>query len=573
MSHLIPRIAISAGRNQCRQSKPFFSLLLIFLILTASFCLLSSTSKARAGVLPDWLKADFLEDLDTQGSATFMTSGSAYVEPSQGLRVNESGINLINDPSFEVGGTGWTMIGDATSAQYTGIAYHGLNSQLLTINEATAGAYISRDFGGIDLDKLSNDGAFTFSVYLKSTTDDLESVMLFISGETAWPQFAGPFQVGPEWQRFSVTGRVENFYAAGIMPGSTGTTPVSILVDAAQLENRSYDTTYFDGDQVGSFWSGLPHSSASIRKGGLAYISNKDVALDFTQPFWFALDMTIGFDWTDTWGTAPRGSKDFLNIGTPSGTGYGMAGNEGVILDYYSATGKFSFSKINRRGSVSYPATTFSTGDTLRAVCAYDPKKGMDMWIRLGENYPVHIVDYSWAAKQPALIGESWILSVSDCQAWSGYGNYQSNSLHRNLVVSQGTIDQASAYGYISDPTGFIADFREEPELYPDVNNIYWATVDDYRSRLLSVDFRAENLGVSTAHAFNIIDVATSNGVILTTAMPITVGDISSDSPSLNTTLQLYVPHGVGTFQLSIYAMAENDNGLIFYFPTPPPRP
>lgn len=57
-----------------------------------------------------------------------------------------------------------------------------------------------------------------------------------------------------------------------------------ILVDAVQIEQKSYATTYIDGDQDGGVWSSTPHAStssraASVRSGGVAVDLRDDLDL------------------------------------------------------------------------------------------------------------------------------------------------------------------------------------------------------------------------------------------------------------------------------------------------------
>lgn len=47
---------------------------------------------------------------------------------------------------------------------------------------------------------------------------------------------------------------------------SAPTTGLIVYLDAAQLEQKAYPTTYCDGDQEGCYWEGSPHASASRRQ-------------------------------------------------------------------------------------------------------------------------------------------------------------------------------------------------------------------------------------------------------------------------------------------------------------------
>lgn len=87
----------------------------------------------------------------------------------------------------------------------------------------------------------------------------------------------------------------------------------------------------------------------------------------------------------------------------------------------------------------------------------------MAMWVKAGSNQAFRSVNESTAARSTAAVGPGWVLSISDSGFWSAYGDYQSNSLHRYLVVRQGTIDDAMARDYISDPAAFLAGCGDSP--------------------------------------------------------------------------------------------------------------
>lgn len=544
-------------------------ILMAILIVGLALLLLASQALAASGEL--LLEAGLLVGLVTDSGILFETSGSAYIEPGSGLRINESGRNLITNPSFETGSEGWSGVGGAALSNSTE-AWAGSASLLLESAAFADGVMVSSAEGGIDFIEGGN-ATTTFSIYLRSATGKPGDVWIAIEGDRSGVTTSGPFTVTGNWRRFTAVKQVasdEIVITARIYPAADNPA-MAIHLDAAQLEKKSWLTPYFDGDQTGSAWNGAPHGSTSTRAPGSATIDGEQFALDFTEPWWFAIDVTLGFDHADRFGSYPVGTKDFLNLGTPVAGGIGMEGNEGVILDYYSVSKNLSFYKLNGRGAVRYPTPDFRTGDTMRVVCSWKPGGGMEMWVRIGENPVFHASDVSAAARSAADIAPGWLLSVSDSGCWSSYGDYQSNSLHRNLVVKQGTVDAAMALAYLDDPAGFLDGCGEKPSLSLRMEGAYWASLADYQSRLLSVDYELASQGAVPAVNVNIIGGSISNGVMLATLVPHGAGNVSAAAPA-GVTLQYLVPHGVSQFRSGIYAQAADSCGFSFYFPSLPPN-
>jgi hypothetical protein len=432
---------------------------------------------------------------------------------------------------------------------------------------------ISTANGGIDPEATVSSSAI-FSVYLRSESGETGDVWIALQGDASGFASAGPLTVTEEWQRYSVakeTTTVDTAVSAFIYP-STGRAAASILVDAAQLEHKAWLTPYFDGDQTGSTWDGDSHNSATTREAGQVTIDGEQVGLDLSRSWWFAIDVTLTFDRDDLFGSFPIGTKDFLNMGKPKGDGYGMVGDEGIVLDYYSESKNLKFYKLSERGNVYYPMPDFQSGDEMRVVCSWDPAVGMQMWVKVADNPLFHARNNSVKAKSASVIPPLWLLSVSGGYSWSSHGEYQSNSLHRNLVIMQGTVDDAMAAAYISDPAGFLADCGERPALSSRIGNAYWASMADYQSRLLSVDYKVRNLASGMAYDVTLVGSDSTNGTMLATAMPQSVGDISSADSPMIVTLKYYVPPGVTQFKIKDYSEARDNCGIVYCYPTADPR-
>lgn len=538
----------------------------VVLLLTATLLATSIVLAAGEDLL---LEAELVADAGTTSGLSFDLSGSAFIVPQQGMQVNETGQNLVTNPSLEGGDSGWRVLGGG-QASVTGVDQHAGSSSLQVTGSAFAdGIKADVATGGL---AAVDSGAVMFSAYLKSAAGEVHDVWIAIAGDASGMTGAGPFTLDEEWRRFSVKADVapdDSNVAVFVYP-STGGAAATVLVDAIQLETKGYLTPYFDGDQTGSAWDGDAHASTSHRAPGIVTLAGSEVGLDFTRPWWFALDVTLGFDRDDLFGSFPIGTKDFLNMGAPLANGTGMVGNEGVILDYYSVSKNLKFYKIGNRGAVHYPMPDFQPGDLMRVVCAWDPATGMELWTQVGGNAVFHASDTSAAARSASAIGPDWLLSVSDSGCWYAYGDYQSNSLHRNLVVRQGVIDDGMARSYLAEPAAFLEDCGRKPHLILKQRRTYWASAQDYQDRLLSVDYEMINRGANAAHDVTIVGAASTNGTMLETPVPLAVGDIAPGDHAV-IKLRYVVPHGVNRFKTEVFSMGEDSCGVAHFFPAPLP--
>jgi hypothetical protein len=165
--------------------------------------------------------------------------------------------NLLTNPSFEIGSTGWAGTANINTA---GSVVFG------TAAEAQAfGAWSARLTGatgtfGIDTTFAMRSGtAYTASAYVRVTS---------ATGAGGSVQLGGGVRVGvgSVWRRITqgtTAGANANW---SIRPYHSGVSTGTLWVDGVQVEVGSV-TTYVDGDQEGCQWLGLPHQSQSIRSG------------------------------------------------------------------------------------------------------------------------------------------------------------------------------------------------------------------------------------------------------------------------------------------------------------------
>jgi hypothetical protein len=171
------------------------------------------------------------------------------------LVVPEATINQVANPSFETDVSGWTatsggvvrVVGGtagAYAARFTATALNGRLQQSATAVAGTTGQ------------------PWTASAWVKAGSS---AVTLQIrEGTTVLASVA--HSGGGAWEHLTITHTLtanRNLTVAVVDGRSSGWTAVDI--DAVQLEQKAYATTYCDGDQDGCRWLGTQHLSRSFR--------------------------------------------------------------------------------------------------------------------------------------------------------------------------------------------------------------------------------------------------------------------------------------------------------------------
>jgi len=107
-----------------------------------------------------------------------------------------------------------------------------------------------------------------------------------------------------------------------------------------------------------------------------------------------------------------------------------------------------------------------------------------------------------------------------------------------------------------------------KPSLSLGLGNVFWASYADYISRYLTVNYKVNNAGASTAYNMQVVGSQATAGVLSLTAMPINLGNVSGAS-SAPVTLVYFVPCGVSHFQATVYVTAKDTCGTSYYYPAP----
>ncbi len=106
------------------------------------------------------------------------------------------------------------------------------------------------------------------------------------------------------------------------------------------------------------------------------------------------------------------------------------------------------------------------------------------------------------------------------------------------------------------------------PDLYLNDPGPFWASIDDYNARQLSVAWSVGNAGSNDAFQVQLTGSTNTNGVTLVTAMPQLLGSGTiAGGGSSSVTLKYSVPQGVSAWHSSLAASAEDSVGVLYVYP------
>lgn len=182
--------------------------------------------------------------------------------------VPEESSNLFENPSLELSTRGFVN-GSLTSAELSSEqASRGCRSMKCTPDGVSQG-YVYQNFQPVQ------NGWYTVSLDLWAYAGTLFNITATTSVDVAtlviYPKVTG-------WQRYSlsfpVTDYPSDLWRVFLRSSANNTVNQVFYTDGWQVENKTYATTYFDGDSQddswnpeanGYLWTGLPHGSSSIR--------------------------------------------------------------------------------------------------------------------------------------------------------------------------------------------------------------------------------------------------------------------------------------------------------------------
>ncbi|MBI5869999.1 MAG: hypothetical protein HZB44_03425 [Actinobacteria bacterium] len=113
--------------------------------------------------------------------------------------------------------------------------------------------------------------------------------------------------------------------------------------------------------------------------------------------------------------------------------------------------------------------------------------------------------------------------------------------------------------------------FSSRPQLSLAANAAYWGSYTDYQNHELSVPYQLINPSAeSTNHSVEIQTSSATAGVILTTGMPVWLGDIAPASHQ-DAVLKYLIPDGTLSFKATVFASSLDACNASYFFPGPPP--
>jgi Tol biopolymer transport system component len=108
------------------------------------------------------------------------------------------------------------------------------------------------------------------------------------------------------------------------------------------------------------------------------------------------------------------------------------------------------------------------------------------------------------------------------------------------------------------------------PGLSLNLASVYWASMDDYNNRLLSVDYSVSNPSGDPLFFTEVTGSLATTGVTLASATPVAVGDVLSGGAA-STTLVYSVPPGINNFKATVYLNGTDGCGGTHEYPGPFP--
>lgn len=217
--------------------------------------------------MPDYFDGDTAGCYWT-GTAHASTSVRAALSATDGVARADLPVltrNLVLNPSFELGTTGWGVVAGATITRTTSAAFVGVGRLQITTSSANpnSGAELTSRV------RVTPGVTYTASVQVVGTAVATTFSVLFYDeagvqvGTTVSSAFVNTqdFYTRRSVTTVAPTGAATMSVRATRDAAGTGL----IFLDAVQIEAGTRATAYVDGDQKGCYWTGTPHASESVR--------------------------------------------------------------------------------------------------------------------------------------------------------------------------------------------------------------------------------------------------------------------------------------------------------------------
>lgn len=232
--------------------------------------------------------------------------------------------NLVQNPSFELGTTGWQEgTGNGSIRTVDQFGFIGGDSLELSRQQTSPGLFIySALCTGVGSGGATSGQTVTISAYVYVPAASFSKVTSYMIAATG---FANTFVTGPpgadQWFRVSatkvLTGTLDDIQFQFWTDDTHGDGQVIAYVDGVQAEVRSSASPYCDGDQPGCTWTGTAHGSNSSRPSSVTFPVFRGF-VDTWGVGWTAdVDSEVTVECTD--GFKVMGAKNRAALGSPVG--------------------------------------------------------------------------------------------------------------------------------------------------------------------------------------------------------------------------------------------------------------
>lgn len=269
-----------------------------------------------------------------ESGGTFTSVGSGATRWVDGPTPHPDGdptTNLLTNPSFEPGLTGWAPTGTIVNTQSTTYAYAGTSSLKSTCNTVSGfGGALNTTIVG---SPVGGGVTYTFSAWLYADssivglTAKIQANM--IGGLATLGVAQTDYTIVAGWQRLVQTFTIDQVDRTSVQlflrVNYTAVGQVAYW-DAAQLEYGSVATTYCDGSLGSGYsWLGTAHASRSRRSASLdvALRTEESATNLMTNPIfgtgtagWAGINCTLNWDQFWSYGDSPGSLQAVATSGT-----------------------------------------------------------------------------------------------------------------------------------------------------------------------------------------------------------------------------------------------------------------
>ena len=173
-------------------------------------------------------------------------------------------INYIENPSFEINSSSWSITG-ATFSQDASVPFDGWSGSY-------SGKFVAASTWDIVSDTrlpVTPGSYFSFSMYTKSAdmTSMTMSIDVYDTSDSLINSYVDTHMVGTSWMRGGISGLINSDWDASYAKVTFSGTAGTLYLDMVQAEASYQPTDYIDGsmpEQFGAIWSGTANASSTL---------------------------------------------------------------------------------------------------------------------------------------------------------------------------------------------------------------------------------------------------------------------------------------------------------------------